>query len=136
MALLSPKTTPPRQMARTCRKEKLLARTVRPKLFARKAIKKGAAKPERTFLGKEKYKESNKGQCSSVGPALSKGKLLPSGRKGFSAQLVIVSAVRVPGACSPISSIPALLHFQPPAASSRLRPPLPWPPSCSTPLLR
>jgi hypothetical protein len=66
----------------------------------------------------------NKGQCSVVGPAQSKGKRLPiyTLRKHFSAQTVTVSAVRVLVVCSPTSSSPALLLW-PAVASSRLSPP-------------
>jgi hypothetical protein len=49
---------------------------------------------------------------------------------------MIVNAVHPPVACSPTSSIPALIQLLPAAASSRFRPPPFWPPSCSMPPLR
>jgi hypothetical protein len=118
------------------------------KTFARKAIKKERRETREDFSQKRKvyafrgnsalekspWKFSRKEKkYSAVGPARSKGKLIPTGRKGFSAQLVIVSAVRASMACSPTSSIPALLHLQPAVASSRLRPPSPLATSCPTP---
>jgi hypothetical protein len=79
----------------------------------------------------------NKGQCSSVDPARSKGKLLPTyTQKMVFAQVVIVSALRALLTSSPISSIPSLLHLQPAAASSHLWSTRPSPPSCSMPPLR
>jgi hypothetical protein len=71
MAYLSPTTTSrapasPRQMGRTCRKEKQSARTVRPKTRRAKYYKKGAAKPERTFLGKEKYMRFAASRCWKI----------------------------------------------------------------------
>jgi hypothetical protein len=94
---LCPTTTPrtaapPRQMGCKCRKEKQSDQTVRPKTLLTKGYKKGAAKPERTFLEKKSTCVSqrlgdgkmtmqgpkNKGQCSSVGTAQPKEKLLPT----------------------------------------------------------
>jgi hypothetical protein len=97
------------------------------KLFARKAIKKGAAKPERTFLGKKstcvsqrldarKWRRKarrTKGNVSSVGPAQPKRKLRPiyTPEKTFFRATVTVSAVRILVACSLTSSSPALLSL-------------------------
>jgi intein/homing endonuclease len=78
------------------RKEKKSARTVRLKTLLAKAIKKGAAKPLKAFLEKEKRMRfaatrrwkmtiegpTNKGQSSSVG-LKSKGKLLPTDTQNF-----------------------------------------------------
>jgi hypothetical protein len=154
-AHLRPKTTPrspapPRQMARTCRKEKQSARTVRPKTLSAKSNKKRRSENREDFSRKRKVyafrgdsalrnddgrPEKQRAMFVSR-PRAIEGKTSPDGMEGFFAQVVTVSAVCALVACSPTSSIPALLHLQPAAVNSRLRPPYPWPPSCFTPPLR
>jgi hypothetical protein len=76
----------PRQMTRMFREEKQSARIVRPKTFRAKAIKKGAAKLKKAFLGKEKHMRfaatvedsTNKGKNSPIGLVQSRGKFLPT----------------------------------------------------------
>jgi hypothetical protein len=130
--------TSPRQMGRTCRKEKQLAQTVRPKTL----IKKGATKSERTYLGEKilgagKLRckaRRTKGNVSSVGPAQLKGKLRPIYTLIFPLfrATVTVSAVRI------LVARPSLhfITFSQPLPACASGPIAPGPRADSTPPLR
>jgi hypothetical protein len=122
------------------------------KLLVRKAIKKGAAKPERTFLekkstcvsrrlGARKWRRitgRTKGNVSSVGPAHPKGKLRPidTPRKRFQKNSESEWSACPSGLLIHIDHPCTPFPFSPAIASSRLRPPRPWPTSWPTPPLR
>jgi hypothetical protein len=120
-------------MTRTCREEKHSTRTVRSKTLRRKAIKKGAAKSEKGFLGKEKHMRftttwhreitvkgpRNKRKKSSVDLARRKRKLLSEENVKIFHVLANESAVGVLVACSDTIH-PYLLRLEPAAASSSI----------------
>jgi hypothetical protein len=137
-------------MGRTRRKEKQSARTVQPKTFRVKGDKKRHRETREDFSRKQKYMRfaatrrwkmtmegsRNKGQCSSVGPARSKGKLLPTGRKGFCHAFCVSECSACPSGLLTDIIHSCLLHLQPAAASSCFWLPCTWPLICSSPPLR
>jgi hypothetical protein len=115
-----------------------------------KAMKKGATKPEKAFLRKEKRMRfaatrrwkmtvegpTNKGKSFSVGLVQSRGKLHPMDSQELFRVISEYECSACPSGLFIIIVHPCLLHLQPVTANSRLRPPRTCPQSCFTSPLR
>jgi hypothetical protein len=125
-------------MIRTCREEKQSARTAQLKTSC-ESNKKGAAKPEKALLGKEKRMRfaatlcwkmtiegpTDKGKNSSVCLVQLRGKLLPTDTQKLFRAIIEYECSACPSGLLTDIIQPCLLHLQPAAVSSRLRPPHP-----------